>query len=374
MGAGRDRNLPCPCGSGKKAKRCCVNTTHPSETSTAPLGPRFLNVRQSSPEPNLNLVPSTIAQGYRWRAVFNRLHYRPIEETFHEFLTHVVALTLGEKWVRQQLSTSPANRHIVGVWMNDFTEFRKLREQVHREEIDGHVVFSADAPDSVSNLIQLGYDFFCLQAVDRLPDTLIARLLHMGSFQSARYEVAVAAIMARAGFEIDFLNQVSPGVKNCEFIATSRDHRARLGVEAKCRNRDLQIEPGNYSYDKDYKAIANLVRKAKKQAPDGLPYVTFIDVNLPPTSGFDPHLKPWLPLVDDALRPLGIDSPENPFPFTFLICTNFSGLYGTNQGFNGRGEWGAIAPKFPRVAFPRPEYIHRIWGSVERYTRIPRDV
>ena len=154
----------------------------------------------------------------------------------------------------------------------------------------------------------------------------------------------------------------------------NRRDRYQIGVEAKSRVRDLHEAPGEHSYENDYKGIYNLVRKAKKQAPDGVPFVIFIDVNLPPAAGYDPDKKPWLPNIARALDPLGDSTQDNPDPFTLLIPTNFGDLFCCIDDFVGRGEWGLVIPKHPRVPFDNPSVVRIIWESVGRYSTIPREV
>ena len=127
-------------------------------------------------EPHLPLVPSVVAQGRRVRAVFSRLYSRPEKETFHEFLATVVAWTFGKAWVQSQMSIPTTERHMVAKWMQDFSDYRINPKDCRTETINGRTIFSAIAPASVSNLLQLGYDFFCLQAINRLPERLVERL------------------------------------------------------------------------------------------------------------------------------------------------------------------------------------------------------
>lgn len=258
--------------------------------------------------------------------------------------------------------------------MQDFSDYR-MAPQDHRVElIDGREVFSAIAPSSVSNLLQLGYDFYCLQSIDRLPVFLVERLKKTKTLQAARYEVSAAAIMARSGFDIEYLDNTDGHDKQCEFMAIYRDGLGRVGVEAKSRVRDFKINPDEYSYDEDYKGIYNLVRKAKKQGPHSDPFIIFIDVNLPPSAGYSPDSKPWLSSIKQALLPLGEASVDNPDPFSLLIPTNFGPIFSCIDDFSPHGEWGIVVPQYPSVSFPHDNIIRTIWDTIGRYTTIPREV
>lgn len=374
MGEGQKRNLPCTCGSGKKYKRCCAIPDRSIHTTPPPSLREMQLVKNSPAERYLRLVPSVVNNGRRCRAVFNKICLRPEKETFHEFLAKVVAWTLGGQWMRSQMSTPKAGRHPVGAWMQDFSDYRAAPRDYRREVIGGRDVHSAIAPSSVSNLLQLGYDFFCLQAIDRLPDHLVRRIKKSRTFPAARYEIAVSAIMARSGFAIDYIEDSGSQEKRCEFIAAHRTGGYKIGVEAKCRLRDPHVDPASYSYDEDYKGIANLVRKAKNQAPPGMPFVIFIDVNLPPSAGYSPRERPWLPNIARALDTFGPRSAANPDPFSMLVATNYGHLFGAIDDFDGRGEWGAMVPEFPMVPLPDRYIAQTIWDTVGRYANIPREV
>ena len=369
------RNEPCPCGSGKKYKTCCLGKYPIEETTKRPTD-SVLRIRSQTTkaEPYLPLVPSIIANGYRWRAVFNRLYYRPIKETFHEFLVRVAFWTFGRSWYKQQLSSRPSDRHVVAQWMEAFSEHRESPGDYEVESVSGKTVYSMDAPVPVWNLVSLGYDLFCLQAVNRLPDFLVKRLKKMRSFQSVRYEIAVPAILTRSGFDIDFLDEQGYMDKHCEFIGTHKNSGYKIGVEAKSRKRDLVSIGENYDYAQDWKGIYNLIRKAKKQAPPNLPFAIFIDVNLPPSPGVEPDKKPWHNEIKMALLPLGKPTIDNPDPFSILVPTNFCNLYAGLESISSGGEWGLVHPRFPKFPFPDEKLIRTLWSTISRYMKVPREI
>ena len=88
-----------------------------------------------------------------------------------------------------------------------------------------------------------GYDLYWLQLFHRLPESLIGRLKDFGAFQGARYEVLVAAVFARAGFEIEWIGDAEAASKHPEFIATHKRTGKKVGVETKSRQR-----PGAMNY------------------------------------------------------------------------------------------------------------------------------
>jgi hypothetical protein len=67
----------------------------------------------------------------------------------------------------------------------------------------------------VTAYLCFSYDLYWLQLVHGLPKSLIKRLCSKEHFQGARYEIAIAATCARAGFQIELLDE---SMKECEAL------------------------------------------------------------------------------------------------------------------------------------------------------------
>lgn len=305
----------------------------------------------------------------------NNVHFRPTTETFHEFLIGLVQWTLGVDWWRHQIKTPLANRHVAVKWKYAFARATKKASESADDQRAGNA-FVTDASGPVWSLLTLGFDFYCLLAVNKLPAFLVRRLRDNRSFQAARYEVAVAAIMARAGYRITFLDEQEHEKKHCEFIATHGPSNTEIAVEAKSRIRSGTLhERGQFIYDGDVEGIARLLRKAKRQRPTGLPFLIFIDMNLPLSPELAPHEKPWVSDLKHAIvKQFGPPSPGRPDPFTCLVGTNFAHHFGHEDGISGRGEWGVVIPEYPEVAISDERLLHDLWVSLEQYDRVPAEV
>ena len=193
------------------------------------------------------------------RALWNTIHSRPEVETFHEFLVELTKWTFGKTWWSHQLGAKVGSEHVVLRWTKAFAVGRDLA--VSDSDEPERVVTTASGP--MVALLALGYDFYCLQSRNKLPEFLVSRLRDGKQFQSARYEVAVAAIMARAAFEIEFLDDKNVEEKHCEFIATHKGSGFEFGVEAKSRVRPgVLLERGTFAHDEDVKGLVRLLRKA----------------------------------------------------------------------------------------------------------------
>lgn len=78
-------------------------------------------------------------------------------------------------------------------------------------------------------------DVYRLQLVRRLPRKVVERLRSYDRFQEAHYEIAVAAILVRCRFEIEWVEEKAK--KHCEFIATHKVSSESIAVETKSRHR-----------------------------------------------------------------------------------------------------------------------------------------
>ena len=380
------RNDPCPCGSGKKYKKCHFEQSVRSSATDGPRVPRFdprslppevlqkMLTPPPRPEPHIDFVPSVVHKGYRWRAVWSGVHARPVTETFHEFLTNVVKWTLGEEWWKHQVAMAPDQRHAVVRWASDYGKLTRHHwEAATPEQTETGPVYSAPKSGPAWALLQLGYDLLCLQQTNRLPEQTVAKLTNHGRFQGARFEIAVAAVMMRAGFDIEFLDDVTEKGKHCEFFATRRGSDLKIGVEAKSRVRPGALnEPGTFGYTEDWRGLQELVRRAKKQRPAGRPFFIFLDVNLPTSSVSPP---PWIRDTKRVLDVTGPASAEHPDPYNALFLMNFAQNYGDALSPASAPEWGFVISGAPEVALDDGgAAIQAVRTSVARYGHIPDEI
>jgi hypothetical protein len=309
------------------------------------------------------------------RILGDQLHIRPGAETFHEFLVALVQWTLGVDWWKHQIKTPHPNRHVAVHWKFALTNALK-RAAISPERSRTGKRFVADASGPAWALLSFGFDLYCLLARNNLPDFLIQRLRRNRSFQGARYEVAVASIMTRADYDVEFLDDHEQDEKHCEFIAIHRPSRLKVAVEAKSRvRRGALHEKGEFAYSRDVRGIAKLLRHASRQRPKGMPFFIFVDMNLPLSPETVPTSKPWVADIRDAIDSwLGTASAERPDPFACLIATNFTHYFGRDDGNSGRGEWGMLIPQFPEVGINDRRGLDDLCESLSKYDRIPDEI
>lgn len=183
--------------------------------------------------------------------------------------------------------------------------------------------------------------------------------------------MAVAAIIARAGFDITFLDDMQTSKKHCEFIAKYGYTGEEIGVEAKSRHRKGVLhEKGSFDTKEDVRGdVLHLFQKALAQKPDDLPYLVFIDLNLPPTPHLPGEKKPWFKDIKTIA-----DRWIIPSRFNALILTNFAYYYAGNEGPAPPAEFLLITPNFPEVAIKSDQILPEIEKSLQRYAYIPREV
>ncbi|MBB5340856.1 hypothetical protein [Tunturiibacter gelidoferens] len=229
-----------------------------------------------------------------------------------------------------------------------------------------------------------GYDLYWLQLVHRLPESLIGRLKDFRAFQGARYEVLAAAVFARAGFEIEWIDDTKAAGKHPEFIAMHKRTGRKVGVETKSRQR-----PGAMNYigtvtpETHLKGnVFELYEKAIQQAPDGgIPFLIFIDPNVPDSpqkelpsySDIPVDTVPWMKEIRDRLIEIWAAATV-PTPESAVLITNFAFYYGDNDGPSPTGMAGFFSSPKPRVPILGDPMIDDLIYCFQNYDTVPRQI
>ncbi len=366
------RNQPCLCGSGLKFKSCCLYRNENSSTidgslkegetkAVPPFSSHFL------------LMPSIEFKGYRLRFIFNKVHYRPLNETFHDFLFEVIKLTFGERWFKKQKGMLPDNKHVVFKWFEDVREFRsKFSERIKIEKNEHGKIFSAEVDGPQQALLSLGWDLYCLQSKEKLPCDILKKLIKNKEFQSFRYEIAVAALMVRAGFKIKWYDISGQKGKQSEFLATHLHSEQQLTVEAKSLRRDgILHNKGSIDVDDNKtKQIVKLLKVAEKKKKIGIPHAVFIDINRPPEGSQAQSDIDYLKSLINAMPRI---SPEKPAKHEILVLTNFTPYFG---GIGKPVPKYQNYPVIPQHSFDKRElsFYSEIFNSLDFYSFVPEEI
>jgi hypothetical protein len=289
-----------------------------------------------------------IWKGRRVRAVRNRVHFRPSNETKHEFFVYVLLQTLGEQWGKVQSALASEERHVIAKWVDALDALRRGGAAIDkRQEVEG--VYSATPTGELWPLICLAYDVYTLLHHGFLSSTdpIVKRLRHPDQFQGARYELAVAAVFARAGYAIDWITETDR--RRPEFIARHAGSGTEIAVEAKSRHRPGVLgRSGDAPFVDAVKVdVRNLLDAALEKEVDGRPFVVCIDLNLPERG--ERSFEDWMrELHEAALEHLGPASEENPDPFSAIFFTNYSWHWAGDQPAGQASSFAVLARHTPQ--------------------------
>lgn len=324
------RNGPCPCGSGKKYKKChgrgdAGKRAKGAATVADQLKEHLqrieaLQIQRQQQQGLARNIISTEFKGYRIIAVGSTLYYSKSWKTFHDFLVEYPKSVLGREWGTAELKKAPADQHPILQWY-----VLVCKQQKATIKTPG-VIHTAPMTGAVAAYINLAYNLYLLAHNVELQSKLIDRLKNPEQFRGALYETYVAAAFIKAGFRVEFERESDPTRSRCEFTATYPSTGRQFSVEAKSR------APGKATTNISNQLYAALRKKADHAR------VIFIDVNVPDKSGKDDAL-PWL---KDALATLRkkegtLTINGAPAPRAYVFVTNHPFEYSLTTGDFRRG-------------------------------------
>lgn len=258
------RNDPCPCGSGKKYKKCCLNkgvleklipTVTKIETT-----PELEVLKKNAEEENdqrrikyleplgiyVNFIKPQIYEDRKFWILGNRLYYeRPPNETFHEFLIFILYQTLGENWRQEQLLLDETKHHFIYRCVLEYDKWRVKNAKA--KQANG--LWAGNPNGWVKSLFSLAFDISSLVHKEHLPTGLLNRLKNRDQYQGARYEIAIAAIFARLGYKITFLDEQNIHETHPEFIAEDLETKESIAVEVKSKEKKGVLHVAGRSSD-----------------------------------------------------------------------------------------------------------------------------
>jgi len=309
------RNQPCPCGSGKKYKRCHGSISVPPvsgerirEVSLAAEAQRIQRERQQGLG---RPIISTELNGTRFVAIKGRLVSSVNWKTFHDFLGDYIRTVLGPEWGNAELKKPLGERHPILLWYHHLCllqrKFITTPGKVHNAAMTG----------AAAAYLGLAYDLYALDHNAELQERLVARLKNRNGFPGARYEAFVAAAMIRAGFDLKFENEQDRSSTHCEFTATSKATGRKFSVEAKHREADERSHTPTGRF-----RIGKRLQKALRKKAD-FERVVFLDINVPDHAGGN-EIPDYLRKALTHLRRFeGRRMAGAPLPPAYLLITNF---------------------------------------------------
>lgn len=259
------RNDPCPCGSGKKFKKCCLDKASSRPTGTSNLQERLKALQlQADKQQGLGKhIISELHKGVRFIAVGGKLQWSPKWKTFHDFLFDYIPHTFGPVWGTEEFKKSFEDRHPIVQWRQMALEHMQSHHSGEGE------VKATQMTGATMAYLSLSYNLYLLAHNVKLQSQLIKRLKNKANFTGAKYETYVAAEFIKAGFAIEMEDETDGQSTHCEFTATSTSSGKRYSIEAKAR------QPG-----KDNIIIAPQLSKALGKKAE-YARIVFIDMNIP---------------------------------------------------------------------------------------------
>lgn len=372
------RNDPCPCGSGKKYKKCCLKssaTVHevPKRIPRDVIDSlRKVRHEQEALEEKgiyVNYFRPIIHQGKKVWAVRHTVYLnRPPSETFHEFIIYFLRHSFGEDWWKENTDTH--DKHFIVKCFLHFLDWRK--EHLTRDLQVENALYAA-YPDGLSrSLLALAFDIVSLEHTQKLPEQLKNRLKNKDQYQGARYEIAIAAIFARLDCEISFFDEMEKGAKHCEFIAKHRPTGTEIAVEVKSRHRRGVIHmSGSASEEKLLRGdVHHLLKEALEQNPGDKPFMIFLDLNSPLTPSVQIQDKPWFKDIWRMMEGYGAPTPESPDPFNAVFFTNYSFHYQTDKEADA-GEYLSTIPLYSKHPLPEARFLEMLRRALDNYGNVP---
>jgi hypothetical protein len=299
------------------------------------------------------------------RFIWNKVYQRPADEHLHEFLIHILRWTLGEKWYQEQEGKPDEEKHVIMRWIDSRHEFLTKIQHLNLTARD-RVTPSGEFRE----LIALAADMYYLQLVNELPGTLKDRLRGYDEFQGARYEIAVAASLVRAGFEIEWV-KAPKGQKHHEFNATHKVTGEVVAIEAKSRRRPgtLHQKGERPDFTAVRADIFSLYNQAMGQHPKDRPFGVFIDVNVPHQTNRPLPDRDWInnlrqKLAEEKEALFGAVSPN------FLAVTNSAWHYEAKSEA-APGEYMLVIAPNPPFRFNNPLTLEAVNRALSIFSDIP---
>lgn len=389
------RNQPCPCGSGKKHKRCCGNPLKEPAIASSQYSSRTIpaEIMTIFERRKADELIREQQQGFGRPIVSMKLGDRKIVvagdtiyqstkwQTISDFLGDYIKMILGSDWGKSELQKPSVDRHPILQWYHEYCTFQQKGLGLAKDLGKPAKIKSVKMTGVVYCYIGLAYGLYLLKHNVELQERLIKRLKDTRQFQGAYYEVMVANILIRAGFELTLEDETDETTKHCEFAAISKKTGKKYWIEAKTRSElgVLGKTKQDGSTNKDVTSQLSKHINAALQKPAQDERMIFVDVNADPS----PHgiIPAW-----SAQAGRRLDAKEKcmqPSQTAYVFVTNtpyHRALQNDNIATCMMG-FGLGMPDFGKEGHFRLSEIHRqrikhqdafaVIKSFQKYPQIP---
>jgi hypothetical protein len=200
------RNDPCPCGSGRKFKKCCLDATPQGTTAMPPEVAEEARRRLAAHEMRrrdhlamhgrIREPVHADFQGRKIVAVGSTLMFSRPErpwKTFHDFLIDYARSHLGKGWAESEQRLPPSERHPLYRMHTGLVEFLRI----HGKDVAPGEVSHAITTGDIAGFLAFAYDLFVVADNAELQASLLRRIKKRNAYQGARHELFAAATIAR---------------------------------------------------------------------------------------------------------------------------------------------------------------------------------
>lgn len=318
------RNDPCSCGSGKKFKRCHGGPNSDYEemiSRGAKEAQRRAEIHwiQQQRQQGLGrpiIATQTQTADERIVTVGHRL-FQGAWTTFHEFLYSYILDVLGNDWFNAQAHLERSEHHPIIEW----------HERLLAVSRAAHLATGETRPTpmtgAISAFLTLAYDLYTLEhnndqtRTPGLRKSLIGRLKSQDQFFGVRYEIRVAAMLLRAGFELEWEDETDRRSTHVEYTATYPRTGKPFGVECKTRNQD-NAKKVNQHLGRFTGLVGDALRKATPH--DRL---IFVDLNMQAYPYVPGGPNDWRTISINALRNFERQPNAADLPPAVVFITNY---------------------------------------------------
>lgn len=237
--------------------------------------------------------------------------------TFHDFLYAYIIDVLGREWFHAEAAKASDLRHPILRWHERLIALSKTHSaepgQVKRIQITG----------AVNAYLTLAYDLYTLEhnadqaKTSGIQNLLLRRLKHPDQFVGARYEIRVAAMFLRAGFDLSWEDETDRSTTHGEFTATYPKTGKSFWVECKMRNQSPTAKS-----QKGFGKFVGLVSDALKKKTD-IERLVFVDINTPAKPRVAGSYYDWRTAAVHALRLFEGSKDASGLPDALVFITNF---------------------------------------------------
>lgn len=369
------RNDPCPCGSGKKYKKCCYLKQEPIRAEEVPpeVIKKFQEMQKEENDRrrkygDVRPIIHAKFKGHDCVAVGGELHYSKKWKTFPDFLQSYLSSRVGRDWGNAEIKKPIKERHQIMQWYDSMCHFQSKQ----KKDLDG--IYRIIPNGAYSAYILLAYDLYVLKDNQALQDDIVRRLKIPDQFQGARHELFAIATCIRAGYSIEFENEKDRTKKHSEFIATHKITGQKIAVEAKSKHRPGVLGfPGEMRTESKIRlGVTSLINNAIKKSPD-LPLVIFVDTNLPPKLAQKAHTvkqpSDEFKKMSDRIQK---DSSGKDL-FSLIVLTNHPHAYGDDNEDDPSRHTTSIFALNPKIAPRHKQCIIALNEAARQHGNVPNE-